>query len=128
VTDKETFLKARLPEREVDLEGVGTVRVRSLSRAEAGRLPQMAEDPDAAEVFILATGLVDPSLSEDEVRTWLANATAGEVETVTEAILALSGLLGDAVGEARRRFPERPGPAGGVPSGPDTGHDGGPAA
>jgi hypothetical protein len=128
MTDKERFLKARLPERDVDVDGVGTVRVRSLSRAEAGRLKEFVDNPEAGEVFVLATGLVDPVLSEDEVRQWQAAATSAEVEEVTTAILGLSGLLGDAIGDARRSFRPQPGAADGVPPGPDVGDDGGPVA
>jgi hypothetical protein len=128
MTDKETFLKARLPEKEVDLDGVGTVRVRSLSRAEAGRLKDYTDNADDAEVYVLTVGLVDPALTEEEVRQWLQGATAGEVDIVTTAILGLSGLLGDAVGEARRSFRPEPGTAAGVPPGPVAGDDSRPAA
>lgn len=124
--DKETFLKTRLPERTVDVDGVGEVRVRGLSRAEGARLKDFVDDPEAGEVFVLAAGLVDPALTADEVRLWQAAATAGEVEAVTTAILELSGLLPDAVGAAQRSFQPQPGEAAGVLPGPDAGDDGGP--
>lgn len=124
--DKETFLKARLPERTVDLPGVGEIRVRGLSRAEAGLLRTFGENVDGAEVFVLAAGLVAPDLTEDEVRQWLTVVPAEEVETVSAAILGLSGLTGNPVGEAERSFPAGCDEADGVPRGQDPGNDGGP--
>lgn len=130
MTDKERFLKARLPEKDVDIPGVGTVRVRGLSRAEAGKLKGFLDDPEAGEVFVLTAGLIDPALSEGEVREWLAGAPTDEVESVTNAILGLSGLL-DGQAAATRQFPAElqaePGTAPGVPPGPHVGDDGGAA-
>jgi hypothetical protein len=129
MTDKERFLKSRLPEQDVDIPGVGTVRVRSLSRAEAGRLKTFVDgDAEAGEVFVLAVGLVDPRLTEDEVRQWMAAAPTDEVELVAGAVMVLSGLVEGA--ETVRRFPPGAavgsGTATGVLSGPDVGDDGGP--
>ena len=49
-------------------------------------------DEDAMDVLVLTSGMVDPPLTEAEVREWRAVAAAGAVEPVMQAILRLSGL------------------------------------
>jgi hypothetical protein len=44
------------------------------------------------EVLILTRALVDPALTEDDVREWQKASDAGEIELVTRAIAELSGL------------------------------------
>src|SRR5688572_30491197 len=90
--DKATLLKARLAEQEVDIPGVGTVRVRALSRAEALEVQGLGGDVAAIERKILALGMVDPPLTDAEVGEWYAAAPAGELEPVCQAIVAMSGL------------------------------------
>jgi hypothetical protein len=130
VMDKSILLKPRLPELEVALEGVGTVRIRALSRTEADRLGRFGDKYEDAMVFILSTGLIDPVLTADEVRQWRSGATTEEIETVNNAILDLSGLLDEkkVAAEARQSFPAEQGQAARVPPGPDPGDDRGPAS
>jgi hypothetical protein len=90
--DKAEFLSRRLPTDTVDLNGSGVVTVRGLSRAEVTHLGKLAGDVDGADVYVLARGLVDPELSEDEVRQWRDNAPAAEVALVSDRIVELSGL------------------------------------
>lgn len=94
--DRETFLKARLPEREVELPGVGTVRVRGLSRAEAMQVRGLRDDLAAAEQLLVVLGLVDPALSADDVAAWYASAPAGEIDLLVGPIQELSALGEDA--------------------------------
>jgi hypothetical protein len=90
--DKERFLKPRLREIEVALDGVGTLRVRALNRDEAMRLRDLVEDPAAAESFVLRAALVDPALTDDEITDWRRACPPDEIETVLEKIFELSGL------------------------------------
>lgn len=94
--DRETFLKARLPERDVDLPGVGTVRVRGLSRAEAMRVRDLRDDLAAAEQLLVTLGLVDPALSAGDVAAWYEAAPAGEIDRLVGPIQELSALGEDA--------------------------------
>lgn len=107
IVSKDTLLKPRLTEGTVAIPGVGTVRIRSLSRAEV--LTAGERDRTGWEVALLAAGVVEPDLTEDEVRQWRENAPPDTVNVVAEAILGLSGMLSTAVGEAKRSFPEEPG-------------------
>lgn len=98
--DKEAFLKRRLPEDTVELPGVGPMRVRGLSRAEA--LAANDLDGDAREVHWLSLGIVDPALTEDEIRQWRDAATFTEVELVANRIAELSGLGDTSVKDATK--------------------------
>jgi hypothetical protein len=101
--DKDLLFKPRLPEADVDLPGVGTVRVRGLSRSEQ-LLAVKQGDIDAAgnvnitrveaiERRMLVFGMVDPQLTDDEVKRWQRAAPGGELEPVTRKIQELSGML-----------------------------------
>jgi hypothetical protein len=88
--DKDLLFKPRLPERDVNLPGIGIVRVRGLSRAEV--LEAREDTTVGFEAAMLTAGVADPALTRDEVRRWMAAAPAGEIKPVTDAILHLSGL------------------------------------
>jgi hypothetical protein len=103
--DKAALFVNRLPQEDVEVPGVGTVRVRSLSRAEVMAL-QGTERPTPLELErkFLVTCLVDPVLTEDEVRQWQEASSAGEIEPVTRVISRLSGMDEKAAKEAVKRF------------------------
>ena len=90
--DKAALFAPRLPEADVDVPGVGTIRVRALSRAEGMRIKDM-KGTEATERLILAMGMVDPALTEAEVGQWMKAAPAAEIEPVSLKIAELSGLL-----------------------------------
>lgn len=109
--DKDTLLKGRLPEREVDIPGVGTVRVRALSRLEALGMRKVPEDDAAAvERYMLRHGLVEPVLTPEEIVQWQEASPAGELDPVTDAIADLSGVKKEAPRQAYEQFrDDRPG-------------------
>ena len=99
--DKEQLFKPRLAEAEVELDGMGTVRVRALSRGEVIAVRTAADnDPatlDGKRVLVLerkmvAKAMLDPVLTEAEVRRWQDAAPAGELTPVTDKIQELSGM------------------------------------
>lgn len=103
--DKEALFKPRLPEADVDVEGLGTIRVRGLSRAEALQVQKLQGSGVAAlERAMLALAMVDPKLSEGEVRQWQDAAPAGELEPVTDMVQELSGMAEGAAKEAYKEF------------------------
>lgn len=99
--DKEALLKPRLPEAEVEVPGVGPVRVRGLSRDEV-LVVRKATDHDVAKVDgprilvlerkMLAAAMLDPAMTEAEVGQWQKVAPAGEIEPVVDKVQELSGL------------------------------------
>jgi len=124
---KERLFKPRLPEAEVELEGVGTVRVRGLSRIEA-MLVQKADGVEAMERRIIAYGMVDPEVTEAEAERWQKASAAGELEAVTTKISELSGIAPTSAKEAMRTFRGGPGDGVRVLPGAEAVDDGGPAA
>lgn len=104
--DKAALLAKRgLGTETVQIEGVGEVVVRGMSRAEALSLQKLG-DLDAAEMerHLVSMAMVEPALTEDEVRQWQEAAPAGELEPVSEAIQRLSGLAVKQVKEEMKRF------------------------
>jgi hypothetical protein len=101
---KVDLLKKRFGVEDVEIPGVGTVRVRPLSRAEA--LELQGKEMAAAEVErkLVALAMVEPALTEDEVGTWQANSPAGELEPIGAAIRRLSGLEQASAKEAVKQF------------------------
>ena len=87
---KALLLSRRIDEGKVELS-VGTVRVRGLTRGEVF-MTQKAGDTEAAERRIVALGMIDPPMSEDDVKQWHRNSPAGELEAVVAKIQELSGL------------------------------------
>lgn len=102
--DKAQLLKVRVPEGEVEIPDVGTVRVRGLTREEAisaRKATDSLDNIDGARVLVLerkmlALAMIDPALTEDEVAEWQRGSPAGELEPVVLKIQELSGMLDDA--------------------------------
>lgn len=94
--DKDALLAPRLPEDDVDIPGVGTVRVRGLSRDEVLAAQNESDNLPAFERRLISCGMVDPQLSVAEAGRWQLGSPAGEIEPVIDRIRALSGLGGDA--------------------------------
>jgi len=61
---------------------------------------QEIEDLAAKDNFIIATGMTDPKMNTDDVAVWGAQADAGDLVAVSEAIQHLSGL-GKGAGKSR---------------------------
>ena len=88
--DKAALFKPRLEEADVKIEGVGTVRVRALSRGETFSVQQLTGALQDRK--ILHYGMVDPKLTEAEAGKWQHASPAGEIEAVTTKISELSGI------------------------------------
>lgn len=98
--DKSKLFAPRLPRAEITIPDVGTITVRGLNRAEA-MIVQGKKGTEETEIAILHLGLVDPELTESEVRQWHRAAPAGEIEPVSSKIAELSGMLD---GQAKERY------------------------
>ncbi|MGC4942141.1 hypothetical protein [Kribbella sp. DT2] len=130
--DKDKLLAPRaatasgMPEGTVEVEGMGTVRVRGLSRGEVFGVQQRG-DTASSERLILACGMVEPELTEREVGQWQTVSPAGEIEPVVNKIQELSGLAKGSEKEAVVSFRDDAGPGVRVLPGDEAGNDGGPA-
>ena len=104
--DKEALFARRLGTQVVELDA-GPVIVRALSRGEAMSLRGKEMPVEEMERRLLALAMVDPAMTEDDVRQWQEASPAGEIETVTNAVLKVSGMEVRADREAYRRFRKR---------------------
>lgn len=108
--DKSALLTERLPRGQVDIEGIGTITVRGLSRYEL-LLAGKAADGDVllSERKTLAMALVDPEMTEADVEAWQKCSPAGEIMPVVIEINRLSGVTRQAQKEAYEAFRDEPG-------------------
>lgn len=97
------------PEEEVEIPGFGTVLVRGLSRHEVLHLQSGPRTALALEQRTVALGLIDPPMSEDEVKQWQKVAAAGELDVLSRTIGRLSGMFDKAVKKAYADFEDDPG-------------------
>jgi hypothetical protein len=102
IVDKAALLARRLGEGKHEIPGVGSVRIRGLSRAEILGLQALDGGTAVSDRRMVSLALVDPPLTEDEVRIWQENSTADEIEQLTVAIAELSGM---GVGAAKSGVP-----------------------
>lgn len=105
--DKELLFKPRLPEIDYELDGLGTIRIRALSRAEVMGCRNVKAGPGQAEAIerkMLALALVDPELTEAEVGRWQKASPAGELEPVTDKIAEMSGMKDESAKDAYKEM------------------------
>lgn len=125
--DKRQLLKPRLAETEIDVPGLGEIRVRVLSRAEVIDHLLMVDRsvPGAFETRLLSLSLVDPTLTEKEVAQWRKAAPAEEIDDVVAKINELSALNDQAAKDAYKEFESNPDSEFRVLPGGEAGDDGG---
>lgn len=97
-----------MPERVVEIPGKGSVRVRALTRGEVLRFEQATNNNAYAERKAIAAALVEPRMTEDEVKAWQNRSVAGDIKVVANAIAELSGLSGRPDKEAYKSFRDEP--------------------
>lgn len=123
---KARLLAPRLTEDTVDIPGVGTVRVRCLTRFEAALVGKIdTGDVAALERKILSMGVVDPPMTEAEIGLWQAGAPAGELDPVVQRIAELSGMTDHAAKAAYKSVRDATGAGVRVLPGGTAGDDGG---
>jgi hypothetical protein len=99
----------QLEEDDVELPGLGTVRVRALTRAEVLRGQKTHSGTAEIERFMISTGMVDPIMTEDEVAAWQRRAPAGELDPVAYRIQQLSKMDTGADKEQYKSLRDEPG-------------------
>lgn len=88
----------------VPIPGMGVIKIRPLSRAEA--LKMYGQEVSAAEMeqIVVSLACVEPPFSRREVAQWQASSAAGEMVIIVNAILELSGMDIGAGKAAYKRF------------------------
>ncbi|SCF22600.1 hypothetical protein [Micromonospora mirobrigensis] len=69
-----------------------TVAIRALTRDEVLQAQESGRSTAERDTFIVATGMTDPKLSEEDVAAWAGSGDAGDLVAVSDAIAELSGL------------------------------------
>lgn len=109
--DKAKLLnQGTLKEEDVEIPGVGTVRVRALSRYEimlAGKTT--GDDAMAMEQAMLAMAMVDPKMTKAEIAQWQKASPIGQMQAVVYKVNELSGVNKDSQKEAYKSLRDRPG-------------------
>lgn len=87
-----------LPSGTVDVGG-HAVAITSLSRADVIKLGGLGDDPDKAEILVIARGT---GVTEDEAAKWRGEVDADTASVLLDAIAVISGIRrkGDDQGEA----------------------------
>lgn len=89
---KEVLLSQRFGVRAYPIPGVGVVRVRPLTRGEALEMVGKEYDQAELECKLLSIAMIEPALTEADVRHWQLNATAGELADFVEFVQDISGM------------------------------------
>lgn len=110
---RDDLFRLRLDTADVEIPGLGTVKIRALSREEVLGFRKirtdeglnLGEDAAAMEAHMVSAALVDPKLTVEDAARWQAASPVGELEVLTDAIAELSGMNTGAAKEAVKRFP-----------------------
>lgn len=81
-------------EEDVEIAGLGTVRIRPLTAIEAGQLYDTGATPAELAVRAVALALVEPKLTDAELEQ-LQRATAGRLTPLINRVMALAGLTSE---------------------------------
>lgn len=92
-----------MPEDRVEVAGVGEITVRGLTRYEV-MLMRKATDSEniegsralVLEQKLLSMAMVEPAMSEEDVKQWQKISLAGELQPVVQRVQELSGMTDDA--------------------------------
>lgn len=100
----EQLLSLTAKVEDVELEGLGTVTVRGLTRKEVLDIQDQMDDPAEADARSLSLVFVDPKLTIEQARQLQTVVSAGSLEPLNEAVARLSGMKPGAMKEAVKRF------------------------
>lgn len=92
---REEILSRKIGHGTVDIEGLGTFKVRALSRDQAMLVYERQRDGDlaASENMLISFGLIDPELSVTDVAEWASlGGSAGALQALSVAIGTISGM------------------------------------
>ena len=112
----EDFLRAEplVETKEVAIEGIGTVLVRGLTKAEqrwmrdSSRREDGTTDETKLELFMFHKGMADPAFSLDQAQAAFEKWDAARINTIIDAIIEASGLASEFIRKAVQSFREGP--------------------
>jgi hypothetical protein len=93
LTKAQLFADGQLFMEEFDIPGMGSIFVRGLNRLEAHIVAACGNDVEGKERKILSFGVVDPELTDADVRSWMKAAPSDVIDKVVTKIAELSGMV-----------------------------------
>jgi hypothetical protein len=107
--DKAALLAMSVPTEEFEIEGVGIITLRGMTRYEMMLVFKRQESTGelSAEQFSLSIGIVDPKMTEDDIAAWQKVAPGGLLNKIAMRVNALSGIGKDAAKSDVSRDGER---------------------
>lgn len=92
----EQLRTVRLQEDDVEVPGVGWVRVRAMSRWETTHIQGLGDNRQKQDAEAIRIATVRPLLTADDVSAWRKAGRVMELETIARKINELSGIGKDA--------------------------------
>jgi hypothetical protein len=89
---RDEILARRTGRGSATLPDGGTVAIRALTRDQIMEVQDQSRTLQERDTLMIALGMTDPVMTEEEVAEWAANAPAGDLTAVSEGIADLSGL------------------------------------
>jgi hypothetical protein len=105
---REQLLARKIGHEVVDLGDGSTVKVRGLNRDQAHTMQQLDTSRDR-DLFMIAEGMIEPKMNEEDVAAWFAGDETGAIERVSKAIVRLSGMADGQGKDATKSVPRRRG-------------------
>lgn len=102
--DKTALLAAKVKAQTYEIQGVGEVSYRGLTRAEAVAFQGKEFTPAEMDVKLLALCVTEPDLSEEDWKEIQDTVPAGLLEGLSEAIAEASGMKIAQAKETYARF------------------------
>lgn len=97
---REQILARKVGHEVIELpDGSGTIEIRGLNRREALTVAEM-EDLKERDAYLIASGLVDPAMSIDDVKAWGEVDGSDTLEFVSRKIGELSAMV-EGAGKSR---------------------------
>lgn len=94
--DKAALLGMSVPTEDFEIEGVGTITLRGMTRWEMIHVFKLEDNRHKQEQAALRFGIVNPPMTEDDIAEWQKVAPGGLLNEIASRINALSGLGKDA--------------------------------
>lgn len=93
---KEALTTPHIKTDEVEIEGIGSVLVRGLSRWEMIETGKLDDNRQKQDNLAISYGLLEPTMDEHEIMAWRKAGAVMELERVARKINELSGVGKDA--------------------------------
>lgn len=98
------LLARRIEEEDLTLPGGGVVLVRGVTRQEFHDISQVRDDR-RREYLTVSRGLVEPSMTPEQVAQWAEQGATGDIQEVVITIGRLSRMIPEAAKDATKSVP-----------------------